>query len=75
MNEKEKFDIQLKKAIGKHGDEHIDIIVEENKVYGVYHSTNNSFSVTDTFDLEVLGGLEALKNYESQFEDLCICEE
>lgn len=68
------FDNQLRKAIYKHGDEHVDIVLEDNKVYGLYHSESNSFSVTDDFDLEQVGGMEAIKAYESEFDQLCICE-
>lgn len=72
---KTQFDNQIRLAINKHGDEKIDIIVEENRVYGIFHSNNNSFPVTDLFVLDEVGGLEQMKKYEAEFEDLCICEQ
>lgn len=69
------FDAQLRTAIKKYGDDHIDIAVTGNEVYGFYHSRNNSFGVTDTYSLEQLGGMESLKQYEQEFEELCICVE
>lgn len=68
------FDNQIKKAIDRYGDDHIDIIVQEEEVYGGYHSRHNSFRVTDVFSLEELGGIDDLKKYEIEFEDLCVCE-
>lgn len=74
---KNTFDAQLRKAISEHGDDHIDIAVyaQEDKVYGFYHSRHNSFGVTDDYSLEALGGIEQIKQYEEEFEDLCVCEE
>jgi len=72
---KELFENQIKKAIGKYGDEHVDIKVEENEVYGFYHSGNNSSPVTDTFSLDSLGGINELRKYEEEYENLCICED
>lgn len=68
------FDNQLRAAINKYGDHHVDIIVDEKKVYGVYHSSINSFDVTDTYSLTDLGGVESLEKYEAEFEKLCIFE-
>ena len=70
-----KFDTQLRDAIRKYGDDHVDIAVEENRVYGFYHSSKVSFGVTDDYALEEIGGMDALKKYENEFEDLCICED
>lgn len=67
------FDNQLRDAISKHGEEHIDIIVVSNRVYGVYQSATKSFEVTDNYPLIKLGGLDALKKYELEFKGLCIC--
>jgi len=70
-----KFDDAIRLAITKYGDEHIDIIITDDGAYGAYHSSNNSFDVTGTFDVEELGGVEKLKKYESEFDELCICEQ
>lgn len=73
---KELFDSQLRGAIKKYTDKHIDILItKERDVYGIYHSNNNSFDVTYPFPLDKLGGVEALKKYEEEFENLCICED
>lgn len=69
------FDEQLRAAIKKYGDDHVDIMVEGEEVYGVYHSRHNSFAVTDTYTLSELDGIETLKKYEKEFEELCVCED
>lgn len=71
------FDAQLREAITQYGDDHIDIAVYEgeDKVYGFYHSRHNSFGVTDDYSLTQLGGIEQIKQYEEEFEGLCVCEE
>lgn len=69
----ELFNMQIREAIIIYGDNQIDILVQDNEVYGSYHSTNNSFSVTDTFSLDQLGGTTELKKYEIEFQELCVC--
>lgn len=71
------FDQQLRKAVDTYGEEHIDIAVyiQDDKVYGFYHSEHDSFGVTDDFSLQALGGVEQLKQYENEFDALCVCEE
>lgn len=68
------FDDQLRAAIQKHGDNHVDIIIDGKKAYGIYHSRHDSFSVTDSYELSSLGGIQGLKKYEKEFEGLCVCE-
>lgn len=66
------FDNELVKAVYKYGDEHIDIAVEGETVYGFYHSKHDSFGVTDFYTLNELGGIDTLKAYEQSFENLCV---
>lgn len=78
LNEtQEKFNNQLQKAIDKYGDEHVDIVVNEeaDQVYGFYHSRHDSSPVTDTFSLTEMGGIEAVKQYEDQYEKLCVVDD
>lgn len=69
----QEFDNQLRGAIKKYGDEHVDILIDEDIVYGTYHSRNNSFPVTDTISLSSIGGIQSLIIYENEFDNLCIC--
>lgn len=73
MESVNEFDAQLRKAIDKYGEHRIDIAIEKNRVYGFYHSYDNSFGVTNDYTLEELGGIEALKEYEEEFDGLCVC--
>lgn len=68
------FDNELVAAINKYGDNHIDIAIEGNTVYGFYHSKHDSFGVTEFYSLDELGGIEKLKEYENEFENLCVCK-
>lgn len=74
LDSKIAFDNEIRAAIRKYGDHNIDIIIDEERVYGTYHSSNNSFCVTDTYNLEELGGIDVLKSYEEHFANLCVCE-
>lgn len=73
---REKFEQQLLDALDKYTDKHVDIyVLDGKKVYATYHSSIDSFPVTDTFSLSELGGMEELKKYEQKFKNLCICED
>lgn len=71
--DKVSFNNQLAEAISKYSDRHVDVIVSEQEVYGIYHSESNSFSVTDTFSVDSLGGIDELMKLEEQHEHLCVC--
>ena len=63
-----KFLSQIKQTVEKRGADHIDLIIEDNTVYGTYHSRHDSFPISDTLrdissehmqwikqDIEILG--------------------
>lgn len=70
----QQFEKELHNAICKYGDNHIDISVnsETEEVYAYYHSTSNSFSVTETYGLKALGGIDKVKEYENVYTELCV---
>lgn len=43
------FREELKASIQKYGEDHIDVCYSNNKVFGLYHSKNNSFATTKEY--------------------------
>lgn len=70
-----KFENEIDLAVEKYGDNHIEIVVMGDEVYGMYHSYKRGFSVTDTYSLEEIGGMDVLKEIENKYEELCLCVE
>jgi len=70
------FDKELRKAILEHGKDHIDIFlyhdIEDNAtIYGVYCSRKNSFSVTDTYSINIFAERDAQVYADSLGIGLC----
>lgn len=41
---------EITSAVGKYGEDHIDVVLDDGSVvYGIYHSRNNSFPVTEKY--------------------------
>lgn len=63
QNQKKRFLKQLDLAIAQYGQDHIDIITDNahSKFYGIYHSKNNSFGVTDDYVLDLFSKKEIIE--------------
>jgi len=65
--------IEINIAIGKYGNDHIDVVIEDNKIYGMYHSENDSFGVTKDYIINV-AAYEELEKY-CNLRDIGLCED
>ena len=54
---------EVKAAVNKYGAEHIDIVYGDDCIYGMYHSSTNSFSVTADYSPTIAS--------KSDIEDFC----
>lgn len=70
----EDFKQEIMSVINKYGEEHIDIAIEGNIVYGFYHSDCDSFNVTQDYTLSSLKGIGEIEEIIKDFDKVCINE-
>lgn len=59
----DRFKKEITAAVEKYGEDHVDVILDDRTcVYGIYHSRNNSFPVTEEYPKR-LAKAEDIKAY------------
>lgn len=66
------FVTELVMAIDKYGEEHVDIIIdtENDSAYLSYHSTNNSFNISENYPLSPFNFISIADNFNVGWSEI-----
>ena len=69
----QRFQREIEAAINQYGVDHIDVVYSEDKIWGMYHSSKNSFSVTEDYS-SAMASKKEIEGFCNTYDIGC-CEE